>query len=261
MRNKRIPSLLIAAFFILGVLVLGQHFTPSVPSQKIFPSSPTPSVSVSTPTQAVNNLSSARIIKVIDGDTLQVFVNGQKETIRLIGMDTPETVDPRKPIQCFGKEASDKAKEILTGKTIFLELDSTQGDKDKYNRLLRYVFLEDGTSFNKMMIAEGYAHEYTYAAPYKYQAEYKQAEVEARNNDLGLWSPSACSQTLVSLSPTKAVNTVPTAAVENGKYACDCSKLCSQIKTCDEAYYQLNNCGCTARDADSDGIPCESLCK
>ncbi len=215
-----------------------------------------PSVTASPSSSIETQISTAaqitvKVVKVIDGDTIQVSLNGKTETLRLIGIDTPETVDPRKPVQCFGKEASDKAKSFLAGKNVTLEADPTQGEVDKYGRLLRYIFMEDGTSFNKLMISEGYAHEYTYSLPYKYQVEYKQAERDARDNNRGLWADGAC----------VATSSAPTQAVSNGQYACDCKKLCSQIKTCDEAYYQLNNCGCTKRDADSDGIPCESLCK
>jgi micrococcal nuclease len=130
---------------------------------------------------------------VVDGDTVKVEIDGKTETLRLIGLDTPETVDPRKPVQCFGREASNKAKEILDGKRVKLEADITQGERDKYGRLLRYLFLEDGALFNKLMIADGYAHEYTYQSnPYKYQKEFKEAERYARENKKGLWSASAC---------------------------------------------------------------------
>lgn len=133
------------------------------------------------------------VSRVIDGDTIEVNINGKKETLRLIGIDTPEIVDPRKPVQCFAKEASNKAKEILNGKKVKLEADSSQGERDKYNRLLRYVFLEDGTSFNRLMIAEGYAHEYTYQSnPYKYQIEFKEAEENAREDGKGLWGADTC---------------------------------------------------------------------
>jgi len=134
-----------------------------------------------------------RVVKVVDGDTIDVDIDGRTERLRLIGIDTPETVDPRKPVQCYGREASNKAKEILTGQFVTLESDPTQGERDKYKRLLRYVILADGTNFNLFMIAEGYAHEYTYHLPYKYQADFKQAEVDARNGNKGLWSPNTCS--------------------------------------------------------------------
>lgn len=116
------------------------------------------------------------VIKVVDGDTLSVNIDGKTQTLRLIGIDTPETVHPSKPVECFGIEASNKAKQILNGQSVRIEKDQTQGDYDKYNRLLAYVFLRDGTNFNQMMIEEGYAYEYTYNLPYKYQFEFKQAE-------------------------------------------------------------------------------------
>ena len=74
--------------------------------------------------------------RVVDGDTARVWVNGESESIRIIGLDTPETVDPRKPVQCFGQEASDKAKSLLEGQIIGLEIDTTQGEQDKYQRLI-----------------------------------------------------------------------------------------------------------------------------
>lgn len=133
-----------------------------------------------------------RVVKVVDGDTVDVDIDGKVERLRLIGIDTPETVDPRKAVQCFGKEASNKAKELLNGQSVSLESDGTQGERDKYKRLLRYVFLPDGTNFNLYMISEGYAHEYTYDKPYKYQADFKQAEIDARNGNRGLWNPDTC---------------------------------------------------------------------
>ena len=69
-----------------------------------------------------------------------------------------------------------------------MESDPTQGDKDKYNRLLRYIFLEDGTNFSKLMISDGYAREYTYQVPYRYMEEFKETEKEAREAKRGLWA-------------------------------------------------------------------------
>lgn len=132
------------------------------------------------------------VTSVVDGDTVKVNINGTVETLRLIGMDTPETVDPRKPVQCFGKEASNKAKELLVGTKVRLEKDSTQGELDKYGRTLAYIYREDGLFYNKYMIEQGYAHEYTYNTPYEYQAEFKAAQKSAQENQMGLWSPSTC---------------------------------------------------------------------
>ena len=136
-----------------------------------------------------------KVIKVIDGDTIQVLIYDKKETVRLIGIDTPETVDPRREVECFGKEASRKLKSLVNGKSVVLKNDPTQSERDKYGRLLRYVFLKDGVHVNKLMIQEGYAHEYTYDSPYKYQNEFKLAEKKAIEEKRGIWTdlkPSSC---------------------------------------------------------------------
>ena len=154
-----------------------------------------------------------KVKQVIDGDTFKVNIAGKVESLRMIGIDTPETVDPRKPVQCFGVEASNKAKLLLTGKKVSLEVDPSQGERDKYDRLLRYAYLEDGTFFNKVMISDGYAHEYTYGTPYKYQVEFKQAEADARNGKRGLWADNACAEATVVPTPTPALTPAPNLVV------------------------------------------------
>lgn len=134
-----------------------------------------------------------RVISVSDGDTIKVLIDKKIETIRLIGVDTPETVDPRRPVQCYGKEASNFTKKTLSNQNVKLESDVLSGDRDKYKRLLRYVFLDDGQNFNQVLIEEGYGHEYTYKSmPYKYQEIFKKSEINARENSRGLWTPGAC---------------------------------------------------------------------
>lgn len=133
-----------------------------------------------------------QVVDVVDGDTIKVTINSETKTLRLIGLDTPETLDPRKPVQCFGKEASQKAKELLLNKKVKLEVDTTQDNLDKYGRLLRYVWLEDGTLYNEKMIKDGYAHEYTYETAYKYQSQFKLAQKEAQDNQRGFWAVDTC---------------------------------------------------------------------
>ncbi len=146
----------------------------------------------------------SRVIRVVDGDTIVVEVDGVQEKVRLIGVDTPEVVDSRKTVECFGKEASAFTTNLLTptwkprfqvgtNVRVRLESDSSQEDRDRYGRLLRYVFLADNTLVNKTIIAEGYGHEYTYRTPYLYQAEFKTAERIARENQKGLWAVGICS--------------------------------------------------------------------
>jgi micrococcal nuclease len=170
---------LFVALFIFGGFFLGDKKQSKVNTSL---------ASISATPQIYETKTLAKVSKVIDGDTIKVLIEGKEETIRLIGIDSPEVLDERKPVQCFGKEASNKAKEILNGKTIILESDPTQGDRDEYGRLLRYIFLEEGTNFNEFMINEGYAHEYAFKGnPYKYQSEFIQAEKRARKENKGLW--------------------------------------------------------------------------
>jgi micrococcal nuclease len=133
-----------------------------------------------------------KVTKVTDGDTLHIDMDGTDEKIRLIGINTPETVDPRTTVQCFGKEASSRMKELADGKLVRLEYDESQDERDAYGRLLAYVYLEDGQMLNRKMVAEGYAYEYTYMKPYRYQAEFREAQNIARTSGRGLWNQDTC---------------------------------------------------------------------
>jgi len=205
------------------------------------------------------------VVQVVDGDTVVADIDGKRTTIRLIGLDTPETVDPRKPVQCFGKEASAKAKQILSGSSIRLETDPSQDTYDKYGRTLAFVFLKDGTLFNKYMIAEGYGHEYTYNLPYKYQTEFKAAEKAAREGKKGLWAPDVCMSGAEQRRPNADDGRTGTHIPSSGTYECaknvyNCSSFTSQS----EAQSVFESCGGAASDVhklDSDGDRrvCESL--
>lgn len=128
-----------------------------------------------------------RVLEVVDGDTFKTVVNGQKETIRILGINTPEVASGVTKEQCYGPEASAKSKNVLSGKVIRLEADETQTNRDKYDRLLRYVYLEDGTDYGKLLVSEGFAKEYTFKKAYAHQQEYKMAQFEAQQKSLGLW--------------------------------------------------------------------------
>jgi micrococcal nuclease len=132
------------------------------------------------------------VTKVVDGDTIWVDNNGQRMKIRMIGLDTPESVDPRQPVQCFALEASAQAKTILAGQSVYLETDPSQDSVDRYGRTLAYVWTTSGRLINLDMIADGYGHEYTYYLPYRYQQVFRAAEDDAQAQERGLWSPNAC---------------------------------------------------------------------
>lgn len=129
------------------------------------------------------------VTKVIDGDTIYIKIEGQTASVRLIGIDTPETVDPRRPVGCFGKKASEETKRLLEGKNVILTKDVSE--TDKYNRLLKYVFLPLGEGenlfVNDYLIRQGFAKILTYPPDIKYDSRFLQAEKEARDNLRGLW--------------------------------------------------------------------------
>lgn len=136
---------------------------------------------------------SATLIRVVDGDTIEVSVDGVREKVRFMGIDAPESVDPRRGVECFGKESSTHLSSLLKVSSLYLKRDSASANKDTYNRLLRYVFTTEGELVNKIMITDGYAFEYTYDIPYDRRDEFIRAEEDARVHARGLWSPSACS--------------------------------------------------------------------
>ncbi|MFD1362839.1 thermonuclease family protein [Lentibacillus salinarum] len=129
----------------------------------------------------------ATISKVVDGDTIEVNYNGSTEDVRLLLVDTPETVHPSKPVQPFGPEASEFAKDTLTpGESVKIEFDGPK--RDNYDRLLGYIW-HDGHNFNKQLLKKGLArYAYAYDPPYTHQEAFQQAEANARNNEIGIWS-------------------------------------------------------------------------
>jgi|GEM_PF-2065202 len=149
----------------------GSQYTP--------PPTYNPPVYIPPPTSQQANL--FEVTKVIDGDTIQIETG---EKVRYIGIDTPETVHPSKPVECFGKEATAKNKELVEGKTVRLEKDISE--TDKYGRLLRYVYVGD-IFVNLELVKEGYAVSSTYPPDVKYQDRFLEAQQEAREKQKGLW--------------------------------------------------------------------------
>jgi micrococcal nuclease len=131
---------------------------------------------------------SVTIVRVVDGDTVVAHLPGGDEKIRLIGIDTPETVDPRKPVQCYGPEASARTKQLLPkGTAIRMERDAEA--RDRYGRLLAYVYRAgDGTFVNLALATEGFAHPLTIAPNVAYADRFAAAVADARAAGRGLWS-------------------------------------------------------------------------
>ncbi len=131
--------------------------------------------------QGTENYKEVLVTRVIDGDTIEIEGG---ERVRYLGIDTPETVDPRRPVQCFGAEASIENKALVEGKYVRLHKDIT--DRDKYGRLLRYVYVDD-KFVNLELVKSGFAHIFTLAPDVKYAEEFLKAEREAREARRGLW--------------------------------------------------------------------------
>jgi len=128
------------------------------------------------------------ISRFVDGDTIVVNMNGKYETIRFVGIDTPETHKPNTPVQCYGPAAAAATKNLIShaGSKVRLGSDPESTNRDRYDRLLRYVYLPDGTLVNKWLIENGDAFYYPYF-PFTKSAEFKQAEDKAIAAHKGLW--------------------------------------------------------------------------
>lgn len=182
-------SLLVALIFFL---IAQNKITPSTTNDLNLSITPTPhTLGAST----ISTASAALVTRVVDGDTLEVEVGLEKKKVRVLGINTPESVDPRKSVECLGKEASNKAKEIILNQRVFLNADSTQTDQDRYGRLLRYVTIEKtGEDFGSILLSLGLAQEYTYKFPYVKQENYKKLEAKSREQQVGLWDPKVCAK-------------------------------------------------------------------
>lgn len=184
-------------FFLLfsGLGLIYSSLQPSVQPPKLKSSvSPQLEVRVSEAGPSAKNVlgvqgDHALVTKVIDGDTIEVQIDGNDFKVRLVGIDTPETVDPRRSVGCFGKEASSETKSLLSGKEVILQKDVS--DTDRYKRLLRYVYLplENGNLLfvNDYLVREGFAKVYTYPPDVKFNQQFLEAQTFARESKKGLW--------------------------------------------------------------------------
>lgn len=127
------------------------------------------------------------VVRAVDGDTIRVDRNGEEIVVRFIGLDTPETVAPDRPVECYGPEASARTAELVEGGQVWLEYDEASGLTDKYDRTLAFIWLDQQTMLNELLIREGFAEEVTYTDGYAHQRDFRDAEDAARNAGLGLW--------------------------------------------------------------------------
>src|SRR3989338_1163491 len=181
MTRSKILLILSVTAFVLAIWLIAQAFQSVSPLNSNVYLPPATITSPSPGNTLDEKTCTYLVTKVIDGDTFEIE-GGEK--VRLIGIDTPETVDPRRPVGCFGQEASNATKSLLEGKWIRMETDIT--DKDKYKRLLRYVWINN-VFINEYLVRQGYALSYSYPPDTKYQGLFDAAEIEAQENKQGLW--------------------------------------------------------------------------
>jgi micrococcal nuclease len=234
----------------------------------------------------------ATVVRVIDGDTIQVrLADGRTDTVRYIGIDTPETVDPRTTVECFGAAATTKNTELVGGRAIQLEKDISE--RDKYDRLLRYVWVvgDDGAtrSANEELVKWGFAAASSYPPDVRYQETFRGLQQAAQGQRLGLWGacrsahdplptatalpPTTVPPTAVPPTPTpRAVAPPPTATAAPAKSAApaggfdpsryigqgnryNCPDFASQAQA--QAVLRADPRDPNGLDADNDGIACE----
>lgn len=134
-----------------------------------------------------HQLNSYEVIEIFDGDTISVQMGNRTEKIRMIGIDTPETHHPDKPIQCFGPEAAAFTTSLLDGQRVRLLADPYSTNRDRYDRLLRYVYLVDGQQLQELLLQGGYARAYT-VFPFERAPIFKKYEQQAQTQKAGLWA-------------------------------------------------------------------------
>ena len=139
-------------------------------------------------TAEVNQPGLYSIVHYVDGDTIAVDMNGKVENIRFIGIDTPETHKPNTPVQCYGPAAAAHTQNVIknAGGKVRLASDPESTNRDRYDRLLRYVYLPDGTNVNELNIQQGYAFYYPYF-PFSKSSQFEADEKLAMSKKLGLW--------------------------------------------------------------------------
>jgi len=139
-----------------------------------------------------SDVGSYKVLEFVDGDTLIVDMNGQAEIIRFIGIDTPETHKPDSPVECYGPDAAAYTKKRIGGSRVKLVADTLTTNRDRYERLLRYVYLPDGTNLNQELVRHGYA--FAYAFPFAKSRDFNLSMEQAQTARQGLWGSCAPTQ-------------------------------------------------------------------
>jgi micrococcal nuclease len=185
--------LIAAAILALVALAACADETPPQDTPVATPTAATTAPTASRPPPSFpDGTTPATVVRVVDGDTIEVEIEGETYKVRYIGIDTPETVDPRRPVGCFGEEASAANKALVEGLIVGLEGDVS--DTDTFGRLLRYVWLDSQEMVNAILVRDGYAQASAYPPDVRYQEFFDSLEAEARLAERGLWG-AVCLET------------------------------------------------------------------
>ncbi|MCK5118502.1 MAG: thermonuclease family protein [Candidatus Latescibacteria bacterium] len=173
-----------------------------------------PAISATSPQTPIKNFSGMeayKVVRVVDGDTVILLIHGEKTSVRLIGVDTPETVHPRKPVQYYGREAGLFLKNLLRGEEVYIEQRGKADEFDRYGRLLAYLYrAPDGLFVNLEIVRQGYGHAYT-RFPFQYMDLFRFYERKARECEKGLWASDTGEGRAAPTAPPDAIKETPTA--------------------------------------------------
>lgn len=212
------------------------------------------------------------VLSVTDWDTVKINYNWNSTKLRLIWIDTPESFTSRYWYkECYGDDASDYLKKLLSWNKISIEFDYSQEKVDKYWRLLVYIFL-NWENINAKLIEEGYAFEYTYNKKYNFQSEFIEYEKQAKELKKWLWNKNTCNwerkpvwniekieTNILNISSVKYYNP-DNLDYLNMWFTCEKTKYCKYMNSCEEVTYYFKICWAKTFDWDKDWIPCENIC-
>jgi micrococcal nuclease len=180
---------------------------------------------------------------------------GKLFTVRIIGIDTPETKDPRKPVMCGGAEATKFATKFLNGKVVALIFDPTQDKTDKYGRLLAYVKVAN-KDYGFEAINQGYAAEYTFKKAYIRQADYRAAQAKAKQDPKSVWK--VCGGIKTPLEPKQKQEPKPEQKKEKAPKKVVYYDNCTEVREAGAAPIRRGDDGYSSDlDRDGDGVACE----
>lgn len=254
--------------WVAASVVKASNVDESISIVEVSPPPIKPSSSSVEEAASVTGLQEAQVIYVVDGDTIDVLVNGTEHRVRYILVDTPETKHPEKPVEPFGPEASEANRQLVEGKTVFLEKDVSE--TDQYGRLLRYVYVGD-LMVNEELLRRGMAQVATFPPDVKYVDRFLEVQRQAQAAGVGMWgSQSVTEQPTLTPIPVEAPPVVEAPPPANGSSYSgpydpfgpdrDCGDFSTHAEA--QAFYETAGGPATDRhrlDRDRDGSACEDL--